>query len=371
MEGAEEDSFRQLSHQYVRRTMRGVELKTFAEAATQLLTRAAIPVALFVGGYLLFHGYFDLTKGRLVAFLFCVGLMAGPAKKLTKAYNKVQEALVGAERIFEILDTKPIITDRPDAIDLPPIAHSIAFRHLTFAYDTIPVLREIDLEVKVGEIIALVGHSGAGKSTLLDLIPRFYDPQTGTVEIDGIDIRKVHRDSLLRQIAIVGQEPFLFHASIRENIRYGRPDATDDDIVEAARAAYIHDFIQGLPDGYETVTGERGVAVSGGQRQRITIARALVRNAPILILDEATSSLDKESERLVQAALHNLMEGRTTFVIAHRLSTVQHAHRIVVLREGRMVEVGDHATLLDQRGEYWRFHQMEFSAVINTDKQNG
>jgi subfamily B ATP-binding cassette protein MsbA len=241
------------------------------------------------------------------------------------------------------------------------VAKGIRFDHVWFAYDETPVLTDISLFVPCGKTYAVVGATGAGKSTMLDLIPRFYDTARGSVTIDGLDVRKIKRQSLMQQIAIVGQQPFLFNRSIAENIRYGRPDATDDEVAAAARAANIHDFIRSLPEGYQTAAGEAGDRLSGGQRQCITIARAILKNAPILILDEATSSLDAESEMLVQRALENLMADRTTLVIAHRLSTVRHADRIVVLNDGCIVEDGTHEELRNAEGEYCRLYRLQFA----------
>jgi subfamily B ATP-binding cassette protein MsbA len=281
-------------------------------------------------------------------------------KRLAKSYGKLQESLAGASRVFELLDQHPTITDSPDAIELKKIEKEIAFNNVNFAYDSIPVLKDINLTIQKGQIIAIVGESGAGKSTLLDLVPRFYDPVNGSIKIDGTDIRLIKRDSLLDKIAIVSQQTFLFNRSFKENILCGRRDASTEEIEDAAKAANIHDFIVNLPKGYDTIVGEQGVKLSGGQRQRVTIARAIVKNAPILILDEATSSLDSESEKLVQEALDNLMKGKTTFVIAHRLSTIRHADRIVVLKNGCIVETGSHDELIDKESEYKKQYRIQF-----------
>ncbi len=259
-----------------------------------------------------------------------------------------------------MLDQHPTITDSPDAIELKNINNGIAFNNVDFAYDTIPVLKDINLTVQKGQIIAIVGESGAGKSTLLDLVPRFYDTTNGSIEIDGTDIRLIKRDSLLDQIAIVSQQTFLFNRSLKENILYGRRDASTEEIQDAAKAANIHKYITKLPKGYDTVVGEQGVKLSGGQKQRVTIARAILKNAPILILDEATSSLDSESEKLVQEALDNLMKDKTTFVIAHRLSTIRHADRIIVLKKGCIIETGTHDELIGREGEYKKQYRIQF-----------
>ncbi|MBI4712417.1 MAG: ABC transporter ATP-binding protein [Planctomycetes bacterium] len=350
--------------------------------------------------YLIKNGRIDMpTAVTLMGFLFVV---SKPLRIIGKTYGSLQASLSGADRVFELLELKPELVDAPDAGEMPAgyssavselqptIAGSnspaqtagykeIMFDKVWFAYDREPVLKNINLSVKRGEIIAVVGPTGSGKSTLLDLIARFYDPTQGAIRIDGIDIRKIRLASLLNHIAIVGQEPFLFNASIRENIGYGRRDATDEEIRAAAKTAYIADFIESLPEKYQTVIGERGVKLSGGERQRIAIARAILKNPSILLLDEATSALDTESEKIVQSALNELMIGgslknellspivgcnftgsrtksRTTFVIAHRLSTIQHADRIIVLDKGEIVEEGNHQALVQNSGLYARLH---------------
>ncbi len=323
---------------------------------------------MFLASYLVTTGVFEYKLGAsdVLTFAFCMGMLGRPVRTFAKVYPHFMEAVAASERVFEVFDVEPDVREAPDATELPPIAGSISFKNVTFAYDEEPVLEDVSFDVKRGQVVAIVGHSGAGKSTLLDLIPRFIDPDQGSVEIDGVDIRSATFDSLRGQIAVVSQDPFLFQTGIDENIRYGRSDATDEEVVAAAKAANIHDFIAELPEGYGTLCGERGVKLSGGQRQRITIARAVLKDAPILILDEATSSLDAESQRLVRDALNRLMADRTTFVIAHRLSTVQYAERIVVLRQGRLVEIGSHAELIDARGEYWGLYETEFEKDSGT-----
>jgi subfamily B ATP-binding cassette protein MsbA len=267
--------------------------------------------------------------------------------------------MAAAERIFQVLDEEPEIRDRPGARRLLPVAQGIEFRGVGFRYEQEMVLHRIDLEIRKGEVVALVGESGGGKTTLAHLIPRFFDVTEGAILVDGVDTRDVTVRSLREQVALVTQQGVLFNESVRNNIAYGRPDATLGEIQMAARAAYAEGFIRGMPEGYDTVIGEAGVKLSGGQRQRLCIARALLKDAPILILDEATSSLDSESEEEVQRALEVLMQGRTVLVIAHRLSTIRNADRIVVLRKGEIVEVGSHETLLAERGEYFRLHQIQ------------
>src|SRR5574341_554385 len=308
-----------------------------------------------------------LTAGGLTSFLFYLMFIAGSFGAFTGLYTQLQEAMGATRRIFEILDMAPEVQDKPDARELGAAEGRITFEDVSFAYDErMAVLDGIALEVQPGEVLALVGPSGAGKSTLFSLIPRFYDPTAGRVRVDGHDLRDVTQASLRAQIGIVPQETLLFGGTIRENILYGRLDASQAELIEAARAANAHDFIMELPDGYDTVVGERGIKLSGGQRQRVAIARAILKNPRILLLDEATSSLDSESEGLVQEALERLMQGRTTVIIAHRLSTVQVANRIAVVDRGRLVELGRHEELLGKEdGLYARLYRMQFEAGLS------
>lgn len=311
-----------------------------------------------------------MTAGDLVAYLIYTLLVAGPIASLADLYGQFQAALGASERLFELLDTEPAILDEPDAVALPPVNGRVAFNQVDFQYtDSMSVLKGVDFTARPGQIIALVGPSGAGKSTLVNLIPRFYDVDAGSVSIDGYDVRDVTQASLREQIGIVPQETVLFSGTVYDNIRYGRLDATREEIEEAARAANAHTFImEDLSDGYETLVGESGIKLSGGQRQRVAIARAILKNPRILILDEATSSLDSESESLVQDALERLMTDRTSFVIAHRLSTVQNADWILVLNRGEIVEQGTHEMLLgDADGLYFRLHQMQFADTLLPD----
>ena len=272
----------------------------------------------------------------------------------------MQRAVGAAERVFDVLDEKVEIKDAPDAVDLGRARGEVVFDHVDFAYGDEPVLKDFSVTASPGEVVAIVGPSGAGKSTLVGLLARFYDPRAGRILVDGVDLRRLSQKSLKANIAYVDQETFLFNRSIAENIRYGRPEATDAEVAHASRMAFAEDFIGQAPDGYRTEIGDRGARLSGGQRQRICIARALLKDAPILILDEATSALDTESEAMVQKALLNLMENRTTFVIAHRLSTVMHADKIVVMADGEIQQVGTHAELLRQGGLYKRLYDMQF-----------
>lgn len=301
-----------------------------------------------------------ITQGELFAFAASVLMMYTPVKRLIKVNNQIQRSIGAAERVFEVLDEVPDIKDKPSARELSRVRGEVKFDQVSFAYDEEPVLKEITLSANPGEVVALVGPSGSGKSTMVGLITRFYDPQAGAITIDGVDIREITLDSLKRNIALVDQETFLFNDTIRNNIRYGRRDATDAEVEEAARQAYADEFLSQLPEGYESNIGDRGVRLSGGQRQRICIARAILRDAPILILDEATSALDTESEAMVQKALANLMRNRTTFVIAHRLSTVMHADKIIVLQDGRIDDIGTHQELLGRSGLYRTLYDMQF-----------
>ena len=323
----------------------------------------SITITLWFGGYEVIQG--RLSPGGLVAYIIYTMLVAGPIAAFSGLYSQFQAALGATQRIFELLDTRPEISDAPDAQPLPTIVGRVRFDEVSFEYDSdLPVLHNICLDVQPGQVVALVGPSGAGKSTLVNLIPRFYDVTAGSITIDGTDIRQVTSLSLRGQIGIVPQETALFSETVAQNIRYGRLDATPAQVEAAARAANAHDFIAATPNGYDTLVGERGVKLSGGQRQRIAIARAILKDPRILILDEATSSLDSESEKLVQEALERLMRSRTTFVIAHRLSTIINADWIVVLDGGRIVEQGSHADLLAQHGLYHKLHEMQFRFVL-------
>lgn len=320
---------------------------------------AGLALILWFGGREVLDG--RLSAGELIAFLIYGLTVAASFAGVISMYSQVQEALGATKRVFEILDTQADIVDAPKAKSLAKVKGAISFRDVSFAYeDELEVVRDIDLDIEAGEVIALVGPSGAGKSTIFNLIPRFYDVDAGAICIDGHDIRDLTQRSLRSHIGIVPQETLLFGGSIRENILYGKLDAGEDEMIEAAKSANAHDFIMELPKRYDSIVGERGIKLSGGQRQRVAIARALLKNPSILLLDEATSSLDSESEQLVQEALARLMRNRTTLIIAHRLSTVRVAHRIAVLDKGRIREIGRHEDLMARRGLYAKLYEMQF-----------
>jgi subfamily B ATP-binding cassette protein MsbA len=326
---------------------------------TEVLAGLAIALIIWYGGASVIAG--TRTQGNFIAFVITLVLLYEPFKKLVRTNYTIQTGLAGAERAFGLLDQRSTVTDRPGARTLPPVRDGIEFHGVTFAYDPgEPVLRDVDLRIPVGHVVALVGMSGGGKSTLADLIPRLHDVTDGRITIDGIDIRDVTLASLRRQIAVVTQFTFLWNDTVRANIAFGEPDRPLDDVIAAARAANAHEFILALPHGYDTTIGDLGVRLSGGQRQRLAIARAILKNAPILILDEATSALDTESEGLVQDALERLMMNRTSLVVAHRLSTIRRADLIVVLSHGRIVERGTHDQLLARGGEYRKLYELQF-----------
>ncbi|MBI3306497.1 MAG: ABC transporter ATP-binding protein [Candidatus Omnitrophica bacterium] len=307
-------------------------------------------------------GIKTLPPDRFVAFVGSLFIFYEPLKKISKVNSTIQQSIAAGGRIFEILDARPSIQDLPGAVCFQGPVQTISFEHINFSYEPQnPVLHDIHFQVRHGEMVAIVGVSGSGKSTLVNLLPRFYDPISGAVKINGMDIRGLTLKSLRDLIGIVSQDTVLFHSTVRENIAYGKPNATMEEIKAAAEAAYAVDFIELLPNGYDTSLGERGLKLSGGQRQRLAIARAFLKNPPIFILDEATSHLDTESEREVQAAIENLIKGRTVFVIAHRLSTIQRADRILVLEEGRLIQQGTNQSLLKEGGAYKRLHDLQFN----------
>lgn len=342
-----------------RLAMRRTQAVALLSPLIEIITTIGLSAILWYGAWEVIRGV--LTPGKLISFLGYVSLAIKPLNQLGTTYSLYQRALASAERIFEILDTEPEIKELRGAVTLPPVEGYIGFKDISFGYDSNElILEDINLEIKPGERVALVGPSGVGKTTLASLIPRFYDPISGVIAIDGYDVKKVKLASLRQQISIVPQETILFNGTIGDNIAYGRPEATEEEIAEAARRANVDRFIESLSRGYDTEVGERGVKLSGGERQRIAIARAILRNPRILILDEATSAVDAETELLIQQALSRLMKDRSTLIIAHRLSTIQNANKVVVLNERRIEEIGSHEQLLAQRGFYTRLYKTQF-----------
>ncbi|WP_405744166.1 lipid A export permease/ATP-binding protein MsbA [Anaerovibrio slackiae] len=339
--------------------MKNVKLTSLLTPTVEFLAAIAVTFIVWFGGYEVVNEV--ITAGELVAFLTYAVNLANPVKRLSRVYAAIQRAMAAADRVFAVMDLDEKITDVPGAKPLPPIKGQVEFKDITFSYkEGQPALQHISLKAEPGQMIALVGPSGSGKSTIANLIPRFYDVDSGTITIDGHDIRQVTADSLREQIGLVPQETMLFSTTVMENIRYGRLDATDEEVVEAARAANAEEFIKDLPEGYDTKLGERGLNLSGGQRQRLAIARAILKNPRVLILDEATSALDTESEKIVQDALDKLMVGRTSFVIAHRLSTIFNADQIFVVENGHLREHGTHEELLAAGGLYSNLYNIQF-----------
>lgn len=339
--------------------MKNVKLSSLLTPTVEFLAAIAVTFIVWFGGYEVVNEV--ITAGELVAFLTYAVNLANPVKRLSRVYAAIQKAMAAADRVFAVMDLDEKITDVPGAKPLPPIKGEVEFKDITFSYkEGQPALQHISLKAEPGQMIALVGPSGSGKSTIANLIPRFYDVDSGVITIDDHDIRHVTADSLREQIGLVPQETMLFSTSVMENIRYGRLEATDEEVIEAAKAANAEEFIKELPEGYDTKLGERGLNLSGGQRQRLAIARAILKNPRVLILDEATSALDTESEKIVQDALDNLMVGRTSFVIAHRLSTIFNADQIFVVENGHLREHGTHEELLAAGGLYSNLYNIQF-----------
>jgi subfamily B ATP-binding cassette protein MsbA len=362
MESQENENFFALTNHFFKIILRITRIRNIAPPVTEFFSILAGVLIIWYGGIQVLESH-TLKASEFLGFLFIIFQIMPPIKELSNVANRIQESTAAASRVFEIIDEPITIKNKPNAIPFTSFNDKIVFDKVSFHYDVNHryILRDISFEVRRGEIAALVGPSGAGKTTLVDLIPRFYDVTEGAIYIDGIDIRDYDLKSLREHIGIVTQDPILFNDTIRNNICYGMSDADFEDIVRAAKAANAHDFIMELPQGYDTIIGERGLKLSGGQRQRISIARALLKNPPIMILDEATSALDSESEILVQGAIENLMKDRTTFVIAHRLSTVRNAHKVIVIDEGKIVQMGTHAELIqDTEGLYYRLYSLQF-----------
>ena len=366
----EHSRFKVALQRLVGMTLRRTAILSVFIPTITLLTFIMAGMVLWYGGKQVIDA--SMTPGDLLAFVLFAGILIGPFGSAARMFSQVKEAQGAMQRVFELLDTQPEVTDHPQAITLPTLKGHVKFSGVSFAYDPRqPVLSDLSFEIRPGEFVALVGPTGSGKSTIANLLHRFYDPTAGSISIDGLDLREVTLNSLYRQIALVPQETILFGETIFENIRYGRETASEEDVIHASQAANAHDFISGLPDGYQTMIGEKGINLSGGQRQRIAIARAIIKDPRLLILDEATSALDSESELLVQQALNRLFTGRTTLVIAHRLTTIQEADQILVLNKGVIVEAGTHTSLLQQGGLYRHLYTLRMAELEGTTEDRG
>lgn len=363
----ESERFAERTHRNMEANVQVVRLRAAYEPIIDFINYVGMAIVLVFGAWLTMKG--SLTVGTVVAFIAYVRLLQNPVRHFSRILNTIQQAAAAYERIMEVMNTKAEITDSEDALDLPPVRGHIEFRDVHFSYagrDDVEVLERFDLELKPGEVTALVGSSGSGKTTIAHLITRFYDVQEGSITIDGFNVKDVKLDSLRGQIGIVSQDIVLFNGTIEENIRYGNHHATAEEVLAAAEAANAAEFIGSFKDGYDTQIGERGVKLSGGQKQRLSIARAILKNPGIIILDEATASLDTESEQLIQAALAKLLKGRTCLVIAHRLSTIQQADQIYVLENGRIEEHGTHAELLQRKGRYSELYELQFPVIYES-----
>lgn len=371
MEELEKERFERKTEKLFGVEMKKVMFKALSSPVMEFLGGIGIAFIIWFGGSRVISG--ESTPGTFFSFFTAVMMLYAPVKKLSKLNNTVQEGLAAVTRIYDILEEPPEIMEKESPQDLDRSVFDVRFEKVDFSYksDEPPVLKDIDIHVEPGDVLALVGMSGGGKTSLVNLIPRFYESTEGRVLVGGRDVKDLSVKSLRRHISIVTQEPILFNESVKDNIRYGRLDATDAEIEEAARAAYAYNFVKSFPKGFDTVIGELGNRLSGGEKQRICIARALLKDAPVLILDEATSALDAESEQVVQKALANLMKGRTTFVIAHRLSTVAHANRVILLKNGRIVEQGTHDQLMDKMGEYYKLQRMQSSNNVIDSRFKG
>jgi len=359
MEDYERNRFSEVNENLFNAFMRRFKVRAMSNPVMETIGGFGVCAIVTYGGFQVING--ESTQGTFFSFMAALVMLYEPIKRISDVNNTVQEGLSAGERIFALMDTEPDVKDAPGALPLGEISGKVELRSITFGYDSNPVIHDISLVVNPGEAIAVVGESGVGKSTLLDLVPRFYDPSGGSIEIDGIDVRSITQRSLREKIGIVTQQTILFDDTVRNNIAYGRPDLPLELVISAAKAAHAHDFIIAQPDGYDSLIGENGIKLSGGERQRLAIARALLKNPPILILDEATSNLDSDSEKTVQDALEALMKGRATLIVAHRLSTIQNVDRVYVMAHGRIVEQGSHAELLELNGEFARLYNLQFS----------
>ncbi|MFA5256045.1 MAG: ABC transporter ATP-binding protein [Candidatus Omnitrophota bacterium] len=360
MERRESERFKKQNQQFYKLAMKSVKRSSVVSPITEFAGMFCIAIILWIAGKEIVSG--ALSAGAFVTFLASILSLMKPVKRLTNVYSINQQALAAASRIFEVLDTKDTVVEKPNAGELPKFKDSVKFNNVSFGYDEKMILKDINLEVKAGEIAAFVGPSGVGKTTLVNLLPRFYDVTRGALTIDGTDVREYTLKSLRSQISIVTQETILFNETVAYNISYGSDNPDMKNIIRAAEIANAHSFIMNMPQGYETIVGERGFRLSGGEKQRLSIARAVFKNSPILILDEATSQLDTESEVLVQEAIDRMMKGRTVFAIAHRLSTIKHATRIYVLDAGHIIDMGSHDALIQKEGLYKRLYNMQFGA---------
>ena len=354
------EQFEQANLKYYNFNRKMIKYNSLSSPISEVITSFGIAAVILFGGSKVMAN--KMTAPEFFSFITAMALLYSPLKKLISAYGNAQRCIGASERVFEIIDAVPEIIDSPDGYRLTQNDNQVEFKHVFFKYQEEYILEDVNLVAEKGQMVALVGPSGGGKSTLVSLIARFFDTSEGQVLIGSHDVRNISKESLMGHIALVDQETILFHDTVANNIRYGKPGATDEEIIQAAQAAYAHDFIMEMPQGYQTSIGDRGIRLSGGQRQRLCIARAILKNAPILILDEATSALDTESEQMVQKALDNLMAARTTFVIAHRLSTVINADKIIVLEKGQIVESGSHKALLDNNGLYSRLCSQQFGS---------
>jgi ATP-binding cassette, subfamily B, bacterial MsbA len=360
-EKRESDRFTDVAKRIVRANLRSASIAGASPPTIEMIGILFVVLLLFFGQREIMSG--RMNTAQFITFLFVLFRCYDPMRKLSRLQNSMEQALAAAQHVWEVMDEHATIQEKPDASELPALTKEIELKNVSFGYanETRSVLRDVSLKIPAGTMVALVGQSGGGKSTLTKLFPRFHDPTSGVVLWDGMDVRDATIASLRKQIALVTQETVLFNDTVRHNIAYGKPEASDREIEEASLIAFAHDFIRELPDGYDTIVGERGIFLSGGQRQRLAIARAILVNAPVLILDEATSALDAESERLVQSAISNLVRNRTTIVIAHRLSTVRRADMILVMEAGRIIERGTHAELLARGGQYKKLYELQFA----------